>query len=86
MPLTMRAAGLGSPVDQHRQDFDWAVGRIYRQRGEPESMGWFWSFYGMHGKPADLRIDGYAPTLEAAKIEFETAWHRWLAWAKLSER
>jgi hypothetical protein len=49
-------------------------------------MRWFWSLYGMFGKPADMRTDGYAPTLDEAKSQFETAWHHWLAWAKLSER
>jgi hypothetical protein len=83
MPLTMRATGLASPVDKDRQDFtiysgDWAMGRIYAQRGGSESMRWFWSLYGVFGKSADMRTDGHAPTLEAAKIEFETAWHRWL--------
>jgi hypothetical protein len=41
---------------------------------------------GMFGKPADMRTDGHAATLDEAKAQFETAWHRWLAWAKLSER
>jgi hypothetical protein len=26
-----------------------------------------------------MRTDGYAPTLDEAKAQFETAWHRWLA-------
>jgi hypothetical protein len=86
-----RATGLTSPVDKDRQDFtiysgEWAMGRIYEQRGSPESMRWFWSLYGVFGKPADMRTDGHAPTLDETKAQFETAWHRWLAWAKLSER
>ena len=41
-----------SPVHNDRQDFtiysgDWATGRIYQQRGGPESMRWFWALYGM---------------------------------------
>ena len=91
MSLTMRATELASPIDQHRRDFtvysgDWAIGRIYEQRGSPESLRWFWSLYGVFGKPADMRTDGHAATLDEAKAQFETAWHRWLAWAKLSER
>ena len=35
------------------------------------------------GKPADMRTDGHAATLDEAKAQLETAWHRWLAWAKL---
>jgi hypothetical protein len=90
MPLTMRPTGLEPPVDKNREDStiysgEWAMGRIYQQRGGPESMRWFWSLYGVFGKPADMRTS-QAPTPEAAKIEFETAWHRWLAWARLNER
>jgi hypothetical protein len=82
---------LSSPVDNDRQDFtiysgDWAMGRIYEQRGGPDHMRWCWSLYGIFGKPADMRTDGHAATLDEAKAQFETAWHRWLAWAKLSER
>ena len=82
---------LSSPVDNDRQDFtiysgDWAMGRIYEQRGGPDHMRLCWSLYGIFGKPADMRTDGHAATLDEAKAQFETAWHRWLAWAKLSER
>jgi hypothetical protein len=55
-----------SPVHKDRQDFtiysgDWATGRIYQQRGGPESMRWFWSLYGMvwHRAPRQFR-DGLA--------------------------
>src|SRR5262249_3096078 len=37
------------------------------------------------GKPSDMRTGGRAPTLEAAKADFEASWRQWLAWAKLSE-
>ena len=48
MILTMRPIGLGAGIDKDRQDFTidsggWAVGRIYRTRGGPESLRWFWS-------------------------------------------
>jgi hypothetical protein len=87
----MRPTGLASPVDKNREDFtiysgDWAVGRIYEQRGGPDHMRWCWWLYGVFGKPPDLLTDGHAATLDEAKIELETAWHRWLAWASLSER
>ena len=49
------------------------MGRIYERRGSPESMRWFWSLYGMFGKPADMRTDGYAPTLAVVKAQFERA-------------
>jgi hypothetical protein len=72
-------AELASPIDQHRRDFtvysgDWVIGRIYEQRGSPESVRWFWSLYGVFGKPADMRTDGHAPTLDEAKAQFETAY------------
>lgn len=40
--------GLSSPVDNDRQDFtiysgDWAMSRIYEQRGGPDHMRWCWS-------------------------------------------
>ena len=87
MPLTMRPTGLSSGVDEDRPDFtiysgDWALGRIYEQGGGR----WFWSLRGILGKPADLRTDGHAATLDEATAQFETAWRRWLDWAKLGER
>jgi hypothetical protein len=90
MPLTMRPTGLASPGDKDRQDVtvycgEWAVGRIYEQRGGPDSMRWFWSLYGMLGKPVDMRTNGHAPTLDEAKAQLESIWRRWLAWAKLRE-
>jgi hypothetical protein len=40
MALKLRPTGLGSGIDKERQDFsiysgDWAMGRIYEQRGGP---------------------------------------------------
>ena len=90
MPLTMRPTGLPSPVDKDRQDFtiyngDWAMGRIYEQRGGPDNMRWVWSLYGVVGKPSKVHLNGDAATLDEAKAQFETAWRRWLVWAKLRE-
>jgi hypothetical protein len=61
------------------------MGRIYEERGAREDLRWFWSFYGILGKPPGMRTDGRAPTLEEAKAQFEANWRRWLAWAKLDE-
>jgi hypothetical protein len=41
MALTMRATGLASPIDQDRAEYtiysgEWAVGRIYEERGGPD--------------------------------------------------
>jgi hypothetical protein len=63
----------------------WEMGRIHEIRGGPEHLRWFWSLRGILGKPLDMRTDGRAPTLEAAKAEFEASWRQWLAWAKLAE-
>jgi hypothetical protein len=89
MPLTMCPTGLGCPVDQ-RQDYTvysgkWAIGRIYQGRGMPAEMRWYWSFNGSVSRPFDMRTNGHAPTLEA-KGELATCWHKWLAWAELSEK
>ena len=64
---------------------DWAMGRIYEQRGGPESMRWFRSLDGHLQQPAEMRTDGHAATLDEAKAQFEAAWRQWLAWAKLQE-
>ena len=67
--------GLGSGIDKDRQDFTiysggWAMGRIYEQRGGPDSMRWFWSLHGIFGKPADMPRRSRA-TLDEAKAQFE---------------
>ena len=72
MALKLGPTGLGSGIDKDRQDFTiysggWAMGRIYEQRGGPDSMRWFWSLHGIFGKPADMRADGHAATLDEAK-------------------
>ena len=90
MPLTMRPTKLSSPVDNDRQDFtvycgEWAMGRIYEERGGPDNMRWFWSLYGVVGKPSKVHTNDHAPTLDEARAQFEAAWRQWLAWAKLQE-
>jgi hypothetical protein len=90
MPLTMRPTKLSSPVDNDRQDFtvycgEWAMGRICEERGGPDNMRWFWSLYGVVGKPSKVHTNDHAPTLAVAKAQFEAAWRQWLAWAKLQE-
>ena len=37
-------------------------------------------------KPESLRTDNRVATLEAAKVEFEASWRKWLARAKLGEK
>ena len=34
-------------------------------------MRWFWSLHGIFGKPADMRTDDHAATLDEAKAQFE---------------
>ena len=78
MSLTLRPTGLASPVDKDRGDYivcsDWAMGRIYEERGSPQHLRWYWSLHGILGEPLDMRTDGRAPTLEAAKAEFDASW------------
>ena len=45
----------------------------------------FGSLHRIFGKPADMRTDGHAATLDEAEAQFEAAWRQWLAWAKLRE-
>ena len=90
MALKLGPTGLGFGIDKDRQDFTinsggWAMGRVYEQRDRPDSMRWFWSLHGIFGKPADMRADGHAATLDGATAQFESTGRPWLAWAKLRE-
>ena len=90
MPLTMRPTGLASPGDKDRQDVtvycgEWAVGRIYEQRGGPDSMRWFWSLHGIFGKPAACTPTATQQRSTGPRAQFESTWRQWLAWAKLRE-
>jgi hypothetical protein len=90
MGLTIRPTGLSSPVDKDWRDYtvfsgEFAVGRIYEERGAPADLQWFWAITGIFGMPPDLRMNGHAPTLESAKARLGENWRKWLAWAKLTE-
>jgi hypothetical protein len=61
------------------------MGRIHEERGRREDQRWVWSLFGILANPPGMRTDGRAPTLEAAKAEFETNWRQWLRWSKLGE-
>jgi hypothetical protein len=50
---------------------EWPVGRIYEERGSAQDQRWFWSLFGILANPPDMHTNGRAPTLEAAKAEFE---------------
>lgn len=89
MSLTLRPTG-SSPVDQNREDLtvcsgEWPMGRIYEQRGTPEHMRWFWSFFGILAGPPEVHTTGHTGTLEVAKRDLEASWHRWMKWAQLEE-
>jgi hypothetical protein len=90
MGLTLRPAGLGSAADKERRNYtvfsgEFVVGRIYEERGAPADLQWFWAITGIFGTPAHMRLDGHAPTLEAAKAALGETWRTWLGWAKLTE-
>jgi hypothetical protein len=73
-------------TDKDRQDYTvytggCDVGRIYKMRGGPDHLRWFWSF-ARHGPMT--RSDRVA-TLEEAKAQFQKTWDAWKAWAKLEE-
>ena len=62
MGLTLRPPGLGA-ADKDRSDYtlfsgEFAVGRIYEERGAPADLKWFWAITGIFGTPADMRMDG----------------------------
>ena len=74
MPLKLRPSGLGSGIDKDRPDYlvltgEWEVGRIYKTRGGPDSLRWFWSLT-VNGPMT--RSDRVA-ILEEAKSQFQTS-------------
>ena len=84
MGLTLR------PPDKDRGDYtlfsgEFAVGQIYEERGAPADLKWFWAITGIFGAPADMRMDGHAPSLELAQAQLAESWRKWLVWAKLAE-
>ena len=88
--LALRPTGLDPPADKDRSDYtlfsgEFTVGRIYEERGAPADVQWFWAITGIFGAPADVRMDGHAPTLESAQAQLGESWRKWLAWAKLAE-
>lgn len=90
MGLALRPTGLDPSADQDRSDYtffsgEFAVGRIYEERGAPADLKWFWAITGIFGTPADMRMDGHASTLESAQAQLGESWRKWLAWAKLAE-
>jgi hypothetical protein len=80
----MRPTGLGHGAYKDDLDFvvysgEWQIGRIYGRRGFPDAVRWSWSLYGVVlTRPPGIHTDGTAPTLEAAKAEFQASWRRWL--------
>jgi hypothetical protein len=69
------------PTGLHRLLRRLCVGRIYKTRGGPDSLRWFWSRT-VNGPMT--RADKVA-TLEEAKAQFQKSWDAWKAWAKLEE-
>ena len=52
MTLTMRPTGLGHGVYKDAIDYAvfsgaWNIGRIYKRRGFPDAVRFFWSLHGM---------------------------------------
>jgi hypothetical protein len=89
MPLTMRPTGGHSPVYVDRQDWTildegQPVSRIYEDATAAD-LRWFWSVTVYVDPKTGIRTSGKVATLDDAKAQFEAAWRRWLAWAKLQE-
>jgi hypothetical protein len=88
MSLTMRLTDLSSPVDRDRLDYtvfsgEWAIGRIYEDRGALPPLRWFWALFGPHAGPHIMRKDARAARLEDAKTDLYRNWQQWLTWAEL---
>ena len=89
MSLKLRPTGLGSGIDKDRPDYtiiigEWEVGRIYRTRGGPDSLRWFWSLT-VNGP---MTRSGRVATLEEAKRNFRragTPGRRGRRWKRLPE-
>ena len=81
MPLKLRPTGLGSGAGKDDPDFvvysgAWQIGRIYGRRGFPDAVRWSWSLHGVVlTRPPSIQTDGFAPTLEEAKVQFQKSWH-----------
>jgi hypothetical protein len=73
-------------IDKDRPDYtvftgESDVGRIYKTRGSPDNLRWFWS---LAVNPPMARSSRVA-TLKEAKAQFQKSWDAWKAWAKLEE-
>lgn len=92
MSLTFRPTGLSAPLDGDCKDYvvfsgEWRMGYIFHEarEGTEKPRAWFWSIHSVLGTPADMPIQGVAPTLQSAQADLEAAWRKWLAWAELEE-
>jgi hypothetical protein len=90
-PLKMRPTGLGSDAYKDNLVYsvfrgEWLIGRIYERYGFPDAVRFFWSPHGVVlRRPPSVHTDGFAPTLDDAKAQFQKRWDAWKAWAKLEE-
>jgi hypothetical protein len=91
MPLKLRPTGLGSGAYASSVDYEvvsgaWVIGRIYERKDLADDVRFFWSLHGIVlTRPTGIHTDGYAPTLEEAKAQFQKSWDAWKVWAKLDE-
>ena len=82
---------LGSGAYKDNLDYsvfsgEWLIGRIYEREGFPDEVRFFWSLHGVVlTPPPSVHTDGFAPTLDGAKAQFQKSWDAWKAWAKLEE-
>jgi hypothetical protein len=88
MRLSLRRTGLSPPVDADRADYividdGREVGRIYEDRYTLPELRWYWSIIMIGAHRAGIKTSGRAPTIEAAKADFQANYRRWLVWAKL---
>ena len=72
-PGSVRGRGQFIPVR-------WTHGPVVRREAEK-----YWGNGVVLTRLLGIHTDGHAPSLEAAKAEFQASWRQWLAWAKLGE-
>ena len=58
----------------------WTDGPVVRRETEK-----YWGNGVVLTRLLGIHTDGHAPSLEAAKAEFQASWRQWPAWAKLGE-
>jgi hypothetical protein len=87
MPLVLHQNDEAWPrEDYHVRHGELRVGRIWNNPSASANTQWVWTLNGVFSEAeAMLCHAGSAPTLPDARAALGKEWHKWLAWACLSE-